>query len=292
MDKNLNEIKPIFCIDVTADKKNDVVNGAEFVARTVTAGQKDEYEETRVQLEKTINKSQLPLWLRIAKLIMGGFSIIVFAACIKPGFETAWRNASYLIISAIVCAALWVILHVYSKSKEKKVLTEEDVIGQLEKIDENTNSILEELNVPAYAEDVDVLVFKYKMKNGEMRPFTHAMQTTPYICINLKIFATEDELCISDVENVYYFKKTDIKSIITVDKRIGISTWNKEEEPRKGRFAPYKMTVSNTGDVYFKPYYILEIEIENQSYGLYFPCYELGVIERFTGLMAVSATND
>ena len=38
--------------------------------------------------------------------------------------------------------------------------------------------------------------------------------------------------------------------------------------------------------------YILEIERENQSYGLYFPCYELGVIERFTGLMAVSATND
>ena len=112
------------------------------------------------------------------------------------------------------------------------------------------------------------------------------MQTTPFLNLEVKVYETGSELHIADIENVYSFDKLEIRGITTVKKRIMIPSWNKDEDPRRGRFKPYKMTVSNTGDVSFKPYYILNIERDRQKYGLYFPCYELEVFERLTGLKA------
>ena len=46
------------------------------------------------------------------------------------------------------------------------------------------------------------------------------------------------------------------------------------------------MTVNNMGNVFFKPYYILEIEHNDEIFGIYFPCYELPIFEKLTGLTA------
>jgi len=83
----------------------------------------------------------------------------------------------------------------------------------------------------------------------------------------------------------------ELKGIKTVNKRIGIISWNKEEDPRKGEYKKYKMTVNDMGNVFFKPYHILEIERDGQSFGLYFPCYELEVLEELTGLRAEGIEN-
>ena len=89
-------------------------------------------------------------------------------------------------------------------------------------------------------------------------------------------------------ENVYSFKKSDIKSIITVNKQISIPTWNKEEGLRSEKFKPYKLTRNNVGNIFFKPFYILKIEKDGQSFGICFPPYELNEIERLTGLTATA----
>jgi hypothetical protein len=77
-----------------------------------------------------------------------------------------------------------------------------------------------------------------------------------------------------------------------VNKRTSVPTWNKDEEPRKGKYKQYKMTVNSYGNVFFKPYYILEIEKDNQTFGIYFPCYELSTIENLTGLTASASPNE
>jgi hypothetical protein len=100
------------------------------------------------------------------------------------------------------------------------------------------------------------------------------------------MYATLDEVYIADLENVYSFKKSEIKALTTVNKRISVSNWNKREDPRMGIYIPYKMTVNNLGDIFMKPYYILEIEREGQAYGIYFPCYEIKTVEFLSGLKA------
>ena len=279
-----HDMKPIFCIDVTLDKKNEIVNGSEFITRTASKQKIEEYENKQEDFEQTVEKSKLPMWLRIIKYLCGLLFWIVLAASVKAGFETALKNAPILVVSGALCGILWIILHFASKAKEKKVLKEEDAERQSKEIHEDFKNIHNELNVPDDAAEVDVLLFKYKMKNGKIRPYVSGLQTTAYMNVSVKMYETNDALHIADLENVYSFAKSELKVITTVNKRISVPTWNKDEDPRMGSFKRYKMTVNNMGDVFFKPYYILEIEHESQIFGIYFPCYELEILERITGL--------
>ena len=58
-------MKPIFCIDITNDKNNESVNGAEFITRSATKQKVDDFEDKVDDFEEIIEKSKLPLWLRI-----------------------------------------------------------------------------------------------------------------------------------------------------------------------------------------------------------------------------------
>ena len=287
-----NGMQPIFCIDVTTNKNNTSPNGSEFITRTASQKKIEEYDNKRENLNQTIEKSRLPLSFQIIKLLCGFFSITVLFSCIGAGFERALKNAPVLIILGAICGVLWVVLHFIAKGKEKTVLKEEQADYQLETLNQDLSSIYNELGVPEDAVEIDVLAFKYKLKNGEIRPYAHGLQTTPYFNVCFKIYATPEELHVVDVESVYSFKKTEIKSIITVNKRISIPMWNKNEGPRQGEFKKYKMTLNNFGNIFFKPYYILEIEKDNQTFGIYFPCYELGTIEKLTGLTASLIVNE
>ena len=281
-----HDMKPIFCIDVTLDKNNEIVNGSEFITRTASKQKIEEYENKQEDLEQTVEKSKLPLLLRIIKYLCGLFFLTVLAASVKAGFETALKNAPILVMSEALCGILWIILHFVSKGKEKKVLKEENAEQQSKEIYEDFKNIHNELNVPDDAAGVDILHFRYKMKNGKIRPYVSGLQTTAYMNVSVKMYETNDALHIADLENVYSFAKSELKVITTVNKRISVPTWNKDEDPRKGSFKCYKMTVSDMGDVFFKPYYILEIEHESQIFGIYFPCYELEIFEHLTGLKA------
>ena len=292
MKSSKNNIKPLFSTDITFDKKNKTINGLEFITRTVSKQKIEEYDYKRENLNQTIEKSKLPLWLQIIKLLSGWFSIIVLLSCIRAGFKTAFKNAPSLIIIGVFCGILWAVLQFVSKKKEKVVLKEDDADYQLEKINQDLLLIYNELGVPSDTIEIDILAFKYKLKDGEIRPYTHALQTTPYFNVGVKIYADDEQLHIVDIESVYSIKKTEIKSIITVNKRISVPTWNKDEEPRKGKYKQYKMTVNSFGNVFFKPYYILEIEKDNQTFGIYFPCYELSTIENLTGLTSSASPNE
>ena len=279
-------MKPIFCIDVTLDKNNETVNGSEFISRTASKQKIEECENKQEDLEQALEKSKLPLWLRIVKYLCGLFFLIVAASSVKAGIGTALRNAPLLVIGALLCGVLWMILQFASKVKEKKVLKEENAEQQSKEIYEDFKNIYNELNVPDDAAEVDVLLFRYKIKNGKISPYASVLQTSAYINTSVKMYEANDELHIADLENVYSFAKSELKAITTVNKRISVPTWNKDEDPRKGDFKRYKMTVNNMGDVFFKPYYILELEHDSQIFGIYFPCYELEILESLTGLKA------
>ena len=279
-------MKPLFGVDITDSGDNDVFNGSEFVTKTVSKEKYDEYTMRQERLERTVESSKQPLWLRIIKFVCGIYALIVAASAIRTGFDTAYKNAPALITSAGFCAIVWVVLQVIAIRKERRVLEEENAGAQLEEIERGMKLMYDELDVPSVAASVDVLMFRYKVKDGEICPKTVGFQSTPYMNLDARAYVQEDCLCIADLEKVYSFNLSEIKAIKTVNKRISIPTWNKEEHPTKGEFKQYRMTVNNVGEIFFKPYHILEIEHGGELYGLYFPCYELNTFEFLTGLTA------
>lgn len=283
-------MKPIFGIDITENKHNETVNGSEFIVKTVSQQRSEDLDTKREELNDTVKKSKFPLWLQIIYFITGVYAGIVICAVIgnlgETGLAQMLKNAPVLIISGLICGVIWLILLAVSKTREKKVLEEDNAEGKVEQLDLNVKGIYAEMGVPSDADSVDVLMQIYKVKDGEVVAKTPGIQLSAYINIDCKAYVENDALHIAELENVYAFPLSEIKSIKTVNKRICVPFWNKEEAPKKGIYKQYKMTVNNMGMVYCKPYYILELSHNNEEYGIYFPCYELPVFERLTGLNA------
>lgn len=282
-------MKPIFAIDITENKKNDVFNGEEFITKTVEADQSVELENKQEDLKQTIDDSKLPLALRIIQGVCGFVGVMVLVGVLKAmfsiGFAQAYQNAPELITVGAACLGVFIILTIISKQKEKNVLAEQDAETQVQEIQDDIQEIYDSLDVPRNAETVDVLVFKYKIEDGIPKAITGTWDVSPYTNFDVRLFRDDDKICIADLENVYSFNLSDITAIKSFPKRIVTFNWNKDVPPTDKQYKQYKLTVDNYQRLHV-PYNILEINYNGEIYGIYFPSYELPAFERITGLRA------
>ena len=282
-------MKPIFGVDITENKKNERVCGAIFAARTVSPDAGKRLETSVDKLEDVNQKAKLPLPVRILHYIFAFAAVIltvgILRGTLKVGFAEGYANAPALfwldgaaIVGVVICEILARV-----KKKEVREATGADEI-EATVIDEQEN-VLQDLNVPPSAPCVDVLVFRFKNKNGEIKPY-EGFSPSAYTALEMRMFKENGCLCLADLENVYAFPISELRGIREVGKRISVMGWNKPEDPRSSQYKKYKLTVNNVGCVFSKPYYILELERDGELYGIYFPCYELGMFEKATGLSA------
>ncbi len=288
-------MKPFFCIDVTEDKKNTTYNGAEFITQSSSEKSKEELEEKQADAIELIGKSQYPLPVRIFKFICGiAAAILGISLCrgmIEVGIRKAYENAGVLFWIFGVCLVVWVILALLSRMKSKEVLETSKARNVAEDLDRQIEDMYAGLNIPESAEEVDVLMFRYVIKKGKISAKGTALSFTPYINIGVKAFISDNCLCLADINDVYSIPLSELKKITTVNKKISVSDWNKEEPFNKGKYKEYKMTANQYGCIFFKPYYILKLEHNGETWGIYFPTYELPAFEKLTGLKAEPQQN-
>ena len=278
-------MKPIFAIDITEDKKNDKVNGERFITGRISFDTKSRFEQKSENLEQTVEKSKLPTWMGVAKIVCGFVFLIVLAGTIRSGadLEQAFQNAPWLLISGAVCGVAWAVLQIMSKKKEKEVFTEENAVEQAENIRADIKEIYKELGVPSNARNIDIMTFKYAEKDGKIKVKATGMQMFEYANLDVKAYTRDGYLHLADIESVYSFKLSEIKAIRSVKKHTTLSSWNKDAEPTDKK---YKLTVDQYGMIHIKGYHIIEIEQEGEIYGIYFPSYEREAFEMLTGLRA------
>ena len=173
-----------------------------------------------------------------------------------------------------------------SAKKEKAVLSSDESTHTLSKLDGICDAIFTELSVPADAKEVDILSFYYKMKDGDIKVCEKALQSAPYFNPVFKIYSDSQNLYIANLEGKYAFSLSSAQSIHSVKKHIRITEWNKDEDFDKGIYKQYKLTSDDYGCIHCKTYHILQINNNGDSWGIYFPCYELPVFEAITGLTA------
>ena len=281
-------MKPLFGIDLTANKKNEEANGKQFSVRTVDRLQMQAYEQHVETLDATLERTKLPLALRVIKAVCGYAALLAAVVLVRLAFDLglaqAYERTPFLFFATPVLALVWLALMLLSHKKATGVLGEEATQQQTAALDRDVRSHYEALGVPADAVQMDVLMFRYKVKNDKVQPRALGFAPTPFAALEMMAFATENELLLADMEELYSIPKAALRRITTVKKRICILNWNKEEAPNKGRFKPYKITVNNAGLVYFKPYYVMEFEADGEPWGIYLPSYERETFERLTGL--------
>lgn len=286
-------MKPFLGIDLTTNRKNEQTNGDEFIVARTSLTSRKSLEQSMESSEQAIEKSKLPLPIRIGHWICGAVALFVAIGILKAlggedniTLSEAYQNASWLFWLGGACLVIWVLLKIISIRKEKNVLEADESAKVFDNLDKTCNDILAELGVPSGAKEIDVLSFFYKEKYNKIKVCEKPMQMAPYLNPVFHIFKDSENLYLANLEQKYAIPLSSLKGIKSVKKTIRIMEWNKDQMHNEGIYKKYKMNIDNYGCIFCKPYHILEFEHSNELWGIYIPCYELPVIEQLTGLKA------
>ncbi len=274
-------MKPFLCIDLTVDKKNEQFNGADFLVQEPSAALSQSLAVSAGKASETIERAKLPLLFRIVQYICGITALLIAGGIFKADVSLAegYQNAAWLYWTAGICAVVWLILWSWSKLKAKTILETDESAQTFSHLEGTTKAVYQELGVPDDAKDIDILSFLYKVKDGNIKITEKGMQMAPYLNPAFKIFTDTENLYLANLEGKYAFPLSAITSVQTVKKHIRIAGWNKEEAFNKGTYKQYKLTRDNYGCIHCKQYHVVEINYQNETYGIYIPCYELPTFE-------------
>ncbi len=286
-------MKPIFCTDVTVSRSNQDINGREFITNTSPEGVRSILEGKAEELQKTIEKAKFPSWLMTVKSVCGFMSVLMgfsaFSKAMEGGIPALLegKNAGVVILCA-VCAAAWFYLNKMSKDAEKKLDENPEIKEKSKELEGGINMIFESMGVPASATDTDVIMFRYKIKNGVITPDCPPMLPAAYFNFACKAYSDGDNLCLADTENVFSFNKSEIVGIRRVEKKINMASWNKETPPTDPQFAEYGVSIAKMGFISVPYYYAIDIVHDGESFELYFPPYEIATFASIIGKKALS----
>ncbi len=288
-------MKPFFSIDWTKNNKNTERNGREFLAAEPSLLMSASLDNSAGEVNEVMEKSKLPLAIRIAQWVFG-FIAITFAGGIldslgEVSFAEGYKNAPALIWICGAAFVIWVMLTIIAYKKKKTVLESDESTMIISHLENNIGAAFEELSVPLDARDVDILWFYYKEKDGKIKLKGKALQLAAYFNNPIfKAFSDPDNLYLACTEGKYAFPKQDMLALRKVNKRINFSSWNKDVSFKDEEYKEYKLSCDNYGRIHCKYYGILEVKKDEETFGIYIPCYELPVIEDLTGLRAEEAS--
>lgn len=286
-------MKPFLGIDVTADKKNKIKNGKEFIVVEPTSALKQALENSSKEIADIMQKVKLPQAVGIIRIIaecgvfFGVYAVVEALIEVDITFAGIYNRYPWFFWISGLCAFVWILLNYLSKHKEIRILESEEAKTVFSKADTVKNEVYSQFGIPERFETVDVLSFKYKNKNGETVPKTGL--DSIFDNYEYKAYKEDGFFFLADLDNKYAFPLSELKKIHTVKKNAKVSDWHKEFPHNKGENKLnnfFEDLFNEENVVSIKKYHILELEHNGESWGIYFPTYELVAFEKLTGLTA------
>lgn len=273
----------------TQDEENESFDGNEFIVDNISQVEFDELLD-RSEAQEDKKRSQrgiVSLW-RYCGIAMLLFVFTLLDSLFSSEKESLWnsliKEAPYLLFVFGGCAAVFVVGFFmfmaqgkFSNAREAVLFT---FVGSRPALDgEGDDNFEERLGIPENAYDVDILSFDYDDDTDMSQRFTDSTNW------EVKIFADEDNLYISDLESKFSFPRSELKRITTVRAKMSMLFWNKKISYKIDPYDRFKITKIK-GKYEISTYHVLEVEHEGELWGIVFPCYELSTFQLLTGLTA------
>lgn len=284
-------MKPFFGIDITEDKKNEDIIADRYAAASASEENTATLERLGEDTGELLEKAELPLLPRIILGVSGLLAAISFIfllnSIIDFGFSYTFQRIPWMFLVFAITLICTIVFGLRAKKKFEEAFSSPESKRTESAIESTLNMIYGELGVPDDAKDCEVLSFAFKMKNGEPVFKAQDALSQAYMNLSKKIYVKDGVLSLADADHRYDIPLSSLHAIHTVDKRIPIFSWDKEESFKEGRYKQYKIKEDDDGTVYVKSYHILTFTLEGEELGIYFPSYELPVFEEMTGLHAI-----
>lgn len=289
-------MRPFLGVDITNNRKNEKMNGEELIIARASQSELESLENFgSEQVDMILYKVKLPLPVRILSGICGIIALlgamIAIITCVEKNEQdsipvTVFTDYPWIFILAAICFVIWLVCTVIGRKKEKSIAEGNEYKELVNKTDSIADGISKEFNIPDGAAEVDIISITYTEKDGIIKARLRNFSLTPYMNYVMRIFRDDDTLYLVDWEEKYAIPLSELRAIRTVNKRITLPMWNKEVEASRGEYKKYKLKIGNYGEVGVKSYHILEFFHGGTDWEIYFPCYELEIFEKITGLKA------
>jgi hypothetical protein len=284
--------KPFFGIDITEDKKKTSFNSDEHITKSAGESAAKRFEEKSAELDGKIAQYSLPTILKIVKYLGLMCAAMIVSVLLEEDmtFAIAYKNAPVLMTVLLIASVVGAFLFLYEIKERRNMASDPSVMEAVNEAKRATTEIFDELGVPTYAHETDILLFRYKVKDDGIKPVPTAMMPTPYVNAWAKVFKEDDKLVIANVEARYDIPLSEITGISKVNKKIQVTGWNKDIPLNDEKFKPYGVgIVSTTGTVVFRGYGVLEFTHGGEDFGIYIPSYDLPTFEFLLGIKAKPA---
>lgn len=291
-------MKPIFCTDITVNKNNNEINGTNFITESISDEKREEMDARANELQSLINQAKAPGWMVTLRSVAGFASLIMamnlFQVVMEKGFSALF--AADQITGTLIClgaVAVWFYMDHQGKARVKKMESDPLLKKKNDELEIEIAMMMHEMGVPANAKPMDVLVFNYKEKDGEVTPISPMMMPSTFMNFECKAYVKDDEIRLADSDSVYSFKKSEIKMLRKVDSKITVYSWNKQEDPTDPKYSEYGVFTNKMGMASVAYYYVVEIERDGVTFGLYVPGYEAEILKDVFGFdRALDADGD
>ncbi len=285
-------MKVLFGTDITKDKKNTAVDGDEFIVRSVPEDISEKnseiFDKELEAAEKTAGKRSIS---EMIGLVMMASSFLGLSGMFDEDAELTFSLIRETVSQNPVRFSAFALLFVVGllllmiravKNKQNRKSEEENNEIPEDESEKNLQQAYFSLGVPQDAENVDILCSEYVIREGE--PELKPIKMFGFANADLKVFADHNALFIADTENLYEIALDSIEKISRYNGKLTMMFWNKETAHNKGKYQPYHIRKRGEFKYTVKTYYSLDINREGETYKMYFPPYELDVIERLTGM--------
>lgn len=285
-------MKVLFGTDITNDKKNTAVDGDEFILRSLPEAMT---EKRNKEFEKEIDRAgNTAKRFRIIQVV-GSILLFFGLSGIVEVFEDEAGMSLSLMREAISQNILWfsvlivafslgVLILVICEAKRKKKMTEYEKDDGIKDYEDKKyiRQALMVLGVPESAKNVDIICPNYVIRNG--KPVLKPLKVFGFLNAELKLFSDESAVYIADAENLYFIGFTEIEKINKYNRKLNLMFWNKNIGYNEEKYQKYNIKKSGESNYTISEYYSLDINHEGETYKMYFPPYELDVIESLTGV--------
>lgn len=230
-------------------------------------------------LSKEVNELEKekipPAWLSILSILSLFAGLIMVSAFLYRGkndFENAYKTIGYLLYIGLILFVVGLGFLIYNKVKIKKSDSDPEVKEIVCKTDNAVKECRFELNIPETSNCMDVFFLAMKKnKNGE--EVAGIFSYASYVNIELRAFLENDMFCLGANDAVVGVPLSSIKQIVKVKKRVPLVNWNKNEKLNSPKYKQFKMYF-NSGYIWTRYYYEVDLDIENEEYCFFIPCFE------------------
>lgn len=255
-----------------------------FVDRTPDGELLKKQAQMREEVHRVEKAASLPLWLRIAGLIVTGAAALFVGVFFEVWSDTTFaelnKKAPWLLPVMLVCVALAIGYLVLATVRRRKVSASSDARYVLERAQNTIGESYAALGVPADAADTDVMLSALTKRQWENPNSRFGLV---YQNQNAKVFREGEAICFAFLDCVVKIPLERIVRIAAVDKRILFQRWNKDVPARQGIYKQYKIRMNNNGVISVKPYYAMELRDGAEEYQILIPCYDIEPVLRMTG---------